>query len=179
MVSLGRNDLSGGRIMYQRIMVCYDGSATAKHAIEQAQAMAVGAVHSEIHILHVINERPSDTIEPSVLSGETRLMRDAGARLLMSARSLLARFDGKISTQLDVVLGANLCDVICEHPVMWGADVIVIGTHGRRGARHDYLGSDAEQVLNRSSVPVLLVRPQTIDESGYDSSLPTLRRLAA
>ena len=38
------------------------------------------------------------------------------------------------------------------------ADLIVLGTHGRRGLRRAVLGSDAEQVVRRSPVPVLLVR---------------------
>ena len=40
----------------------------------------------------------------------------------------------------------------------WPAHLIVLGTHGRRGLRRAVLGSDAEQVVRRSSVPVLLVR---------------------
>jgi nucleotide-binding universal stress UspA family protein len=40
----------------------------------------------------------------------------------------------------------------------WGADLIVMGTHGRRGLRRVVLGSDAEQVVRMSKVPVLLVR---------------------
>ena len=39
-----------------------------------------------------------------------------------------------------------------------GCDLIVMGTHGRRGASHLVLGSDAEAVLKTSPVPVLLVR---------------------
>ena len=38
------------------------------------------------------------------------------------------------------------------------ADLIVLGTHGRRGLRRLVLGSDAEQVVRTASVPVLLVR---------------------
>jgi len=40
----------------------------------------------------------------------------------------------------------------------WGADLIVLGTHGRRGVRRLVLGSDAEQVVRSSPVPVMLVR---------------------
>jgi len=38
------------------------------------------------------------------------------------------------------------------------ADLIVMGTHGRRGLRRVALGSDAEQVIRMATVPVLLVR---------------------
>jgi nucleotide-binding universal stress UspA family protein len=40
----------------------------------------------------------------------------------------------------------------------WPADLIVLGTHGRRGVGRMLLGSDAEQVLRTATVPVLLVR---------------------
>ena len=50
------------------------------------------------------------------------------------------------------------CDVIVEAAVQWPADLIVIGTHGRRGVNRMMLGSDAEQVLRMASMPVLLTR---------------------
>ena len=50
------------------------------------------------------------------------------------------------------------CDVIVEAAVQWPADLIVIGTHGRRGVNRMMLGSDAEQVARMAPVPVLLVR---------------------
>jgi nucleotide-binding universal stress UspA family protein len=40
----------------------------------------------------------------------------------------------------------------------WSADLLVLGTHGRRGPRRVLLGSDAEQILRIATVPVLLVR---------------------
>lgn len=42
----------------------------------------------------------------------------------------------------------------------WPADLIVLGTHGRRGLTRLVMGSDAERVLRRSPVPVLMVRDQ-------------------
>src|SRR6185436_20582259 len=50
------------------------------------------------------------------------------------------------------------CDVIVEQAAQWPADLIVIGTHGRRGVSRMLLGSDAEQVARMAPVPVLLVR---------------------
>jgi nucleotide-binding universal stress UspA family protein len=40
----------------------------------------------------------------------------------------------------------------------WGADLIVLGTHGRRGAKRLVMGSDAEEIVRTTPVPVLLVR---------------------
>lgn len=45
-----------------------------------------------------------------------------------------------------------------EEAERWGAELIVMGTHGRHGLQHLWLGSVAEGVVRSSPVPVLLVR---------------------
>jgi len=54
--------------------------------------------------------------------------------------------------------GLRVCDVIVQEARNSGAQLIVMGTHGRHGLRRLALGSDAELVLRDSPVPVLLVR---------------------
>jgi nucleotide-binding universal stress UspA family protein len=55
-------------------------------------------------------------------------------------------------------IGGPAADAIVREARKQGADLIVLGTHGRRGVRRLVLGSDAEQVVRTSRVPVLLVR---------------------
>ena len=55
-------------------------------------------------------------------------------------------------------MGARAADRIVDAASRWPADLIVMGTHGRRGFERFALGSDAETVLRSSTVPVLLVR---------------------
>jgi nucleotide-binding universal stress UspA family protein len=50
---------------------------------------------------------------------------------------------------------------ITQYATQWPADLIVIGTHGRRGIRRLVMGSDAEYIVRTASVPVLLVRGTT------------------
>ena len=52
--------------------------------------------------------------------------------------------------------GRHVSDVILAETQKWRADVIVMGTHGRRGLNRLLLGSDAEGVLREAAVPVLL-----------------------
>ena len=52
----------------------------------------------------------------------------------------------------------RVAEVIVQAARDWKADLIVVGTHGRRGVSHLFLGSDAEAVARLSPVPVLLVR---------------------
>jgi len=51
-----------------------------------------------------------------------------------------------------------LSDLVGDQAKAWNADLVVIGTHGRRGVNRLMLGSDAEQIVRTSPVPVLLVR---------------------
>jgi nucleotide-binding universal stress UspA family protein len=55
-------------------------------------------------------------------------------------------------------LTGRVADFILKEAQKWRADIIVMGTHGRRGINHVLLGSDAETVVKSSAVPVLLVR---------------------
>ncbi|MDA8255577.1 MAG: universal stress protein, partial [Betaproteobacteria bacterium] len=54
----------------------------------------------------------------------------------------------------------RVADAIVADAREWGADLIVIGSHGRSGVRHLLLGSVAEGVARASTIPVLIVHPQ-------------------
>ena len=56
------------------------------------------------------------------------------------------------------MLPGRVCDVVVEQAKEFGADLIVLGTHGRRGVSRLLVGSDAEQIVRVAPVPVLLVR---------------------
>jgi nucleotide-binding universal stress UspA family protein len=53
-----------------------------------------------------------------------------------------------------------VCDLVAAAAKSWSVELVVIGTHGRRGLGRLLLGSDAEQILRLSPVPVLLVRQE-------------------
>jgi nucleotide-binding universal stress UspA family protein len=55
-------------------------------------------------------------------------------------------------------LSGQIADVILNEARKWRADLLVMGTHGRRGFSHLLLGSTAEGVVRASAKPVLLVR---------------------
>ena len=77
-----------------------------------------------------------------------------------------------VDTALFDSLSKRLCDRVAEQVKEWGADVIVLGTHGRRGVGRMLLGSDAEQIVRTATVPVLLVRgmPVAVDQPASTSS---------
>ena len=63
-----------------------------------------------------------------------------------------------VETELHDAMTQRVSDVVVDQARSWGAEIIVIGTHGRRGVRRALLGSDAEQIVRLAPMPVLLVR---------------------
>ncbi len=85
-------------------------------------------------------------------------LRDGGKAILKSAEGLVREHGLNAESSLLECWGRRASDLILEQAEQWPADLIVMGTHGRRGLRRLALGSDAEMVLRSASVPVLLVR---------------------
>ena len=75
--------------------------------------------------------------------------------------------------KLAKLTGARVAEQVQE----WGADVIVLGTHGRRGVGRMLLGSDAEQIVRTATVPVLLVRGTPSEADHAAATSPTRARL--
>ena len=146
--------------MYQRILVPLDGSSTAHRSLDTAIEMAT-LTGAAIRVIHVIDElvfatgfERGATYEHDVLPR----IRGNGARLLKDARARIAKAGIAVDTVLSECFARRTADVILDAAKEWHADLIVIGTHGRRGINRLLLGSDAEQVLRGAGVPVLLVR---------------------
>jgi nucleotide-binding universal stress UspA family protein len=146
--------------MYQRILVPIDGSPTSDQGLEQAIALA-RLTGGTIRLLHVLDELVFVTgFETGVTYTNTVLpgLRQRSERILAAGRKRVAAAAVAVETTTSECFARRPCDVIVEQAAAWPADVIVIGTHGRRGVNRMLLGSDAEQVARMAPVPVLLVR---------------------
>jgi nucleotide-binding universal stress UspA family protein len=146
--------------MYDRILVPIDGSPTSERALAEAAGLA-RLCSATLRLLHVMDplvhitgyERPEifvREIEPA--------LRKAAQDLLAKARDSVAGERVQVETVLVDSQGQRVSDTILDQAKAWPADLIVLGTHGRRGVDRVLMGSDAEQVARRSPVPVLLVR---------------------
>ena len=151
--------------MYQRILVPVDGSAAAERGVQEAIKLA-RAQHSRLLFLHVLDDYPMLQQVTSQASLDEMLngLRHAGLNVLASARRTAEQAAVHCETLLREVTGKRVADIIIDQVGQHHCDLIVIGTHGRRGLARLTMGSDAEQVLRISPVPVLLVRqqPETI-----------------
>jgi nucleotide-binding universal stress UspA family protein len=148
--------------MYQRILVPVDGSPTALKGLDEAVKLArlTGGV---LRLLYVVDELMfvSNIQEFSTYSADmARLLKDAGADILRTSAERARAAGATADTLLIESVGGRVADVIVSHATEWKADLIVLGTHGRRGLSRIALGSDAELVVRAATVPVLLVRGQ-------------------
>jgi nucleotide-binding universal stress UspA family protein len=147
--------------MYRKILVPVDGSAAARHGLQQALNLAREG-RAELLLLHVVDEFiPAMT--PDAVYGTAEMieaMREAGQAVLREAAEY-AQAQG-VTPRTDLVerMGGRAAPIIVDRATDWGADLIVIGTHGRRGVRRLVMGSDAEEVVRMSRIPVLLVKAQ-------------------
>ena len=144
--------------MYKRILVPIDGSDTANLALREAIALA--KIHdSTLRLLHIVDltatysslNAPHLAERQSALQTEGQKVIDDGTAPVHAAG---IQFDSKCITSFD----KRIYDLIEEETERWPADLIVIGTHGRRGIRRLFLGSVAEGLSRISSKPVLLIR---------------------
>jgi nucleotide-binding universal stress UspA family protein len=155
--------------MYKQILVALDGSDTSILALNEAIKLAKDQ-HSALRLIHVldplivsmvIQQRPGRPPVEAPNIVEYRESYKAAAQKIIADGSATARQAGIEPDAALVVLnvhGQHIYDVIEHEAKRWRADLIVIGSHGRRGTRRLLLGSVAEGLTRVASKPVLLVR---------------------
>lgn len=140
------------------ILVATDFSEQADQALEYAAVLAA-SLGATVHLIHAI-AIPTMGV-PEV--GVAYRALDIEAMTKHAQKSLddrVTRYRGRIElgpTRLEV---GDPRDLIDRAAADLGADLIVIGTHGRRGIRRLLLGSVAESVLRTAPCPVLTIRPR-------------------
>ena len=145
--------------MYGKILVPVDGSETSIAGLDEAIQIAK-LVGGKIRILHVVNELIIDYAFGSGLYANTVIesMRSDGQKILNQAEARARQQGLEPEAVLIESIGGPAAQFIVEQAKEWPADLVVMGTHGRRGLRRLALGRDAETVLRSVAAPVLLVR---------------------
>lgn len=146
--------------MFKRIIVPVDGSDAANLALESALRIARDA-HGQVRLVHVVEEMAylsGGTAYGSYSADMLGIMRDAGSTILADAQAQAEAMGVPAETELYDRLGERLAEVVADIAQSWHADLVVVGTHGRRGVRRLLLGSGAEQIIRTAPVPVLVIR---------------------
>lgn len=145
--------------MYSRILVPTDGSETAERGVGEAIRLA-GALRCPLVVLHVVGDFALAMESSSALSFEETMkgLRDAGQEIVDRAAARAKAAGVACEPLVKEGHSRGAAQVIVDEASAQGCDLIVMGTHGRRGLARLALGSDAEGVLRAAGVPVVLVR---------------------
>ena len=145
--------------MYKRILVPVDGSDASNLGLKEALNLSRSG-HVRLRILNVVDKTMLPGAEPVAVDHNqafVRYLKTSGRKALdaaaaaASSKHVTAECAQRSTTH-------RVSDVIVNEAKKWGADMIVMGTHGRRGLNRLLLGSDAERVVRDAPVPVMLVR---------------------
>jgi len=144
--------------MYDRLLLPTDGSAGMERVIEHADEVA-RRHDATVELVYVVNTSSMTTMPTDAsVEGIRGLLSEEGEMAIEAAE----RICSSETTVEHTILEGNPERKIVDRATESGADLIVMGTHGRGGIDRLLLGSVAEHVVRRSPVPVLTVH---VDEA--------------
>lgn len=146
--------------MYKRILVALDGSETSTRALQAAlqQAAQNGG---RVRLVHVVEELAYlSGFDPygAYSSDLVKVLRENGTKVLDDGVAAARAAGVEADTVLYDNFGERLAEVVADAARSWEADLIVVGTHGRRGMGRVLMGSGAEQIIRLAPAPVLVIR---------------------
>ncbi|MGE5168999.1 MAG: universal stress protein [Rudaea sp.] len=172
--------------MFKQILVAVDGSPTSNRGLKAAIGLAADQ-HASLAIVHVVDTMASmayvgdmSYVPASYVDDMLEDLRANGRRILAKAESQARDAGVEAKTFLVETKGGTVAEAILAQARKARADVIVLGTHGRRGLSRVLMGSDAETVLREARIPVMLVRaPETAARTGAAKATRSRARSAA
>jgi nucleotide-binding universal stress UspA family protein len=150
--------------MFKQVLVAVDGSLTGNRGLRTAIGLASDQ-KAPLAIVHVIDDMTSVSyvgdigyVPGAFIDKVLDDLRANGRKILDKAVALASDAGVEARPLLVEAKGGSIADAILAQARKVRADVIVLGTHGRRGLRRVVMGSDAEAIVRDARVPVLLVR---------------------
>jgi nucleotide-binding universal stress UspA family protein len=144
--------------VFKKILVPVDGSPTSSNAIEKAAAIAA-AFDGAVTVVSVIDNYAFTGVGVDFAYGPAEYLAAATAEANACVSAARQLFESRgIPVTASVVEGHAAYRGVLETAETMGADLIVMGSHGRRGLEKFVLGSVAAQVLSHAHVPILIVR---------------------
>ena len=147
--------------MYTRILVATDGSSLSKKAVASAIELAA-TCGAELLALKVVPRYPQAYFEGSIPLSAEEISRvetqwTESAQALLKTVEKSAKSKGVVTKSLTVKSDV-VSDAIIAAAKKQKADLIVMASHGRKGIKRLLLGSETQQVLTHSHIPVLVLR---------------------
>ena len=151
--------------MYKKILVPIDGSPASNLGLNEAIKLAKDQ-GAKLRLFHLVDEYIAVSSPDGMAFSNTDdlfdALRQSGKKIIEKAEALARRNGLTPESVMLESFGGRAADFIVQQANKWGADLIVLGTHGRRGVKRLVMGSDAEQVVRTTRVPVLLVRSKSM-----------------
>ncbi|SAL80012.1 UspA domain-containing protein [Caballeronia terrestris] len=146
---------------FQRILFAIDGSPTSFAALRTGVMLATPA--TQIRVVYVVNR--------AICDGSATCMAHLQDAFVKEGERAIAAADGQLQTLQDVMhlqvsadlistdtAGDDISSALLRDAESWNADLLVMGTHGRRGGPRSYLGSVPNQVASLAKIRLMLVR---------------------
>lgn len=147
--------------MYKRILIATDGSELSNKAIEHGLAIA-DLTGAEVVALKVVPRYPQTYFEGGVaLSAEevAKVEKQWNDEALEAVNAVkLAGQPKNVKVKAVTVKSDLIAEALISAAKRHKCDLIVMASHGRRGLKRLLLGSETQQVLTHSHIPVLVLR---------------------
>jgi nucleotide-binding universal stress UspA family protein len=147
--------------MYQRILVATDGSTLSKKAVNSAIALAQ-LTGAELVALKVVPRYPQSYFEGGLALAANDIARvekqwAAHGQAIVDAVAKAAQGKG-VKTKAITAKSDLVSEAVIAAAKKNKCDLIVMASHGRKGVKRLLLGSETQQVLTHSHIPVLVLR---------------------
>ncbi|NPV91824.1 MAG: universal stress protein [Firmicutes bacterium] len=143
----------------KKVLVATDFSNFAEKVLETAESIAT-KYNASVYLLHVVDQNVSKSSDDYNLPDEVveRYKEQGMKNSFEIIKGQTEKLKSKGIETEPVVMAGNPAEVILSEQAAKGADVIVMGSHGKTGLTRYMLGSVAEKVIRHATVPVLVVR---------------------
>ncbi len=145
--------------MYRSLLVPLDGSTFGEHVLPFALSIArrAGAAVQFVHVHVPLAPLYFESVPTFDSALDARAREQENAYLETMVKHLAGTSTVPVSAKL---LEGSVADAVHEHALAAGTDLVVMTTHGRGRLSRFWLGSVADELVRRLSMPLLLVRPQ-------------------
>ena len=147
-------------MFYKKIMLAIDGSETSNSALEEVIKI-IKDQDAQLKIVHVVDGASVYGGPGFDYASFLDVLREEGRVILSKAVQLI---ESQVPIKVEILLlelrpmQGRVSEAIVEAAQTWQADLLMIGTHGRKGFSRFFLGSVAEHVMRTATMPVLLIR---------------------
>lgn len=149
--------------MYKYLVVAVDGSQTAMEALKHACALAKMSQDGKLMLVHVANPTEYLALSPGFLqeSEYEAAAKEHGSEVLKEAKEFAVE-QGVATVDTHLLVSArgakDMAHELVAYAAETGADLMVLGTHGRSGLMHLLMGSFTETVMRQTKLPLLVIR---------------------